>query len=44
MGNGKTVEEVSMDFPDKILLIRIDQHLTISRFGEIEDIWDLVIR
>lgn len=39
-GNGKTVQEVAEDFPDKILLIRIDQHLTTSRYGEIEDTWD----
>ena len=39
-GNGRTVEEISRDFPDKILLLRVDQHLTTSRYGEIEDIWD----
>ena len=39
-GNGKTVEQISNDFPDKILLLRVDQHLTTARYGEIEDIWD----
>ena len=39
-GDGRTVEEVSMDFPNEILLIRIDKHLTTSRYGIIEDIWD----
>ena len=39
-GNGRTVAEISEDFYDKILLLRIDQHLTTSRYGTIEDIWD----
>lgn len=39
-GKGKTVEEISESHKDKILLIRIDGHLTCSMFGTIFDIWD----
>lgn len=38
--NGKTVEEISNDFKNDILLIRIDGHLTCSVFGTVMDIWD----
>lgn len=39
-GMMRTVEEVANDFLDKTLIIRIENHLTMSRNGIIEDIWD----
>ena len=36
----KTVEEISEQYKNNILLIRIDQHLTCSMYGDIYDIWD----
>lgn len=35
-----TVKEVAELFSNNILLIRIDGHLTCSRYGDIYDIWD----
>lgn len=40
IGNGKTAKEVAEDFPNNILLLRMDGHLSVSIFGTIEDIWD----
>jgi len=39
-GMGNTVEQVAKDFNDKTLIIRIESHLTMSRKGIIEDVWD----
>lgn len=39
-GCGKKVEEIISQYPDDILLIRIDGHLTCSIDGKIHDIWD----
>lgn len=36
----KTVEEISKEYSDKVLLIRIQGHLTCSMYGRIYDIWD----
>lgn len=40
IGNGNTAEEIASDFPNDILLLRMDGHLSMSRFGIIEDIWN----
>lgn len=40
VGNGKTAQEVANDFPNNILLLRMDGHLSVSMFGEIWDIFD----
>lgn len=37
---GRTVNDIVEDFPNNILLIRIEGHLTCSYFGKIYDIWD----
>ena len=39
-GNGKTASEVAKDFPNNILLLRMDGHLSCSIHGIIHDIWD----
>lgn len=36
----KTVQEVANDFPENVLIIRIEGHLTSSIRGEIWDIWN----
>ena len=40
VGNGKTAEQVANDFYDKILLLRMNGHLSTSIRGKIHDIWD----
>jgi hypothetical protein len=40
VGNGNTVEEVAEDFSDKVLILRMRGHLSVSIFGNIHDIWD----
>ena len=40
VGNGKTAEEVAIDFQDKILILRMEGHLSISIYGVIHDIWN----
>lgn len=40
VGNGNTVEEVAEDFSDKVLILRMRGHLSVSIFGDIHDIWD----
>lgn len=40
VGNGKTAEQVAKDFSDKILLLRMNGHLSTSIYGKIFDIWD----
>ena len=37
---GKTAEQVASDFPNDILLLRMDGHLSSSICGIIHDIWD----
>ncbi len=39
-GNGNSVEKIAKDFRDKILIMRIDGHLTCSKYGNIFDVWD----
>lgn len=39
-GNGKSVKEISKDFCNNRVLIRIDGHLTCSIYGTVYDIWD----
>lgn len=36
----KTAEEVANDYPNDILLLRMEGHLSVSVFGDIMDIWD----
>ena len=36
----KRVKDVIEDFKDKILIIRIDGHLTASKYGILKDTWD----
>lgn len=38
--NGRTVKELAKKFKDDILLIRIQGHLTIAKYGTVYDIWD----
>lgn len=40
LGVGRTAEEVANDFPNNILLLRMEGHLSASIFGVIHDIWD----
>ena len=40
VGNGNTAEEVAEDFPDDILLLRMNGHLSVSICGVIHDIWN----
>lgn len=37
---GRTVGELCEDYPDDILLVRIDGHLTCVVHGVIRDLWD----
>lgn len=37
---GKTVGEISAEYPERIVLIRVDGHLTCSAMGAVLDIWD----
>ena len=39
-GNGDTALEVALNFPEDILLLRMDGHLSCAVRGEIWDIWD----
>lgn len=39
-GNGRTAEEVSNDFSNDIIILRMEGHLSVSIYGEIYDIWD----
>lgn len=39
-GNGESVGQLASEFNDKILIMRIDGHLTCSKYGIIYDIWD----
>ena len=38
--NGKTVREISKEFHDSRVIIRIKGHLTCSLYGVVYDIWD----
>lgn len=40
LANGKSVKEVAKSYPNNILLIRINGHLTMSNCGVVYDIWD----
>ena len=37
---GRTAEEIANNFPNNILLLRMDGHLSCSIKGVIHDIWD----
>jgi hypothetical protein len=37
---GMTVHEIATAFSDKIVLIRLNGHLTVSKYGIIYDLWD----
>ena len=37
---GKTVEQLSQEYKNDILLIRIQGHLTVSEYGVVYDLWD----
>lgn len=39
-GNGNSVEKIARDFRDKTLILRIENHLTVSKGGNVLDIWD----
>lgn len=39
-GNGKTAKEISEDFCNDILIMRMNGHLTCSIYGDIYDLWD----
>ena len=39
-GNGNTAQQVANDFPNNILLLRMEGHLSCSMYGDIFDIWD----
>lgn len=38
--NGKTIKEISKEFCDNTIIIRMDGHLTCSIKGTVYDIWD----
>lgn len=38
--NGRTVQELAEDYPNNILLIRLEGHLTVAEYGTVYDIWD----
>lgn len=40
MSFGLTAEEVANDYPNSVLLLRMDGHLSCSVCGVIKDIWD----
>lgn len=40
MAYGRKVHEIASTFNDKIVLIRLNGHLTVSKFGIIYDLWD----
>lgn len=40
VGNGKTAKEIAEDFPNDILLLRMEGHLTCSMYGDIFDLFD----
>lgn len=40
VGNGNYAYEVAEDFPDNILILRMEGHLSLSICGVIHDIWD----
>lgn len=39
-GMGKTVDEVVDDFRDNVLIMRLEGHLTMSKYGDVIDTWD----
>lgn len=39
-GRGYTVKEIAEDFYNKKLLLRIENHLTASLYGDIYDLWN----
>lgn len=40
IGNGNSVKKIANDFPNDILLLRMEGHITTSICGVIHDIWD----
>lgn len=40
ISRNKTVQEVVEDFPENVLIVRIEGHLSTGVRGEIWDIWD----
>lgn len=38
--HGETVADIADRYPNNIVLIRIDGHLTVSVYGTIVDLWD----
>ena len=40
LGVSHTVKQIAENFPNNILLIRTDGHLSVSMYGDIYDIWD----
>lgn len=39
-GKQRTVKEIVEQYPDCILILRIDGHLTCAKYGLVYDIWD----
>lgn len=39
-GKGRTVEEIVKQFPNSIIILRVNEHLTCAKYGIIYDIWD----
>ena len=40
VGHRQTAGYIAEDFPDNILILRMEGHLSISMYGDIYDIWD----
>lgn len=40
MAHGATVGDIARAYRDDVVLIRIDGHLTVSRYGVVYDLWD----
>lgn len=38
--NGELVEDIAKQYPNSKVIIRIEQHLTVSMYGKVADIWD----
>ena len=40
IGDDSTASEIANDFPNDILLLRMEGHLSCAMYGDIYDIWD----
>ena len=38
--NGRSVRQIVEDYPNKVIIIRLDGHLTMAENGIVYDLWD----